>query len=163
MQAVAFAALAFRPLPRALGAPRALRTSAVLMGRKPGVSEPAELAAFVAAAGENLVVLDVRNKDFSVEAGDAVSNEKAPIGDGKRARAVNCVYDRAASAMDLAAIPSAWIEAAGGKESVPVITHCGGGGRGQKAKDFLLANGFKNVLNGGGPEDAECWATFGDK
>jgi hypothetical protein len=39
----------------------------------------------------------------------------------------------------------------------------GGGGRGQKAKDFLMANGFKNVANGGGPEDAECWAVFGSK
>jgi hypothetical protein len=39
----------------------------------------------------------------------------------------------------------------------------GGGGRGQKAKDFLIANGFKNVVNGGGPEDAECWAVFGSK
>lgn len=39
----------------------------------------------------------------------------------------------------------------------------GGGGRGQKAKDYLLANGFKNVANGGGPEDTECWAVFGSK
>ena len=54
-------------------------------------------------------------------------------------------------------------KAGGGKEKVPVITHCGGGGRGQKAKDYLLANGFGNVMNGGGPEDDECWATFGDK
>ncbi len=44
-----------------------------------------------------------------------------------------------------------------------VITHCGGGGRGQKAKLFLEANGFKNVLNGGGPEDKDCWATFSAK
>ena len=104
--------------------------------------------------------------------------------------------------MDLSKIPSEWLEAGGGKESVPVITHCGGGGRGQKAKDYLesqvgpargafarratrphyamqLASpalppfaqplkavrcapqGFKNVLNGGGPEDDECWAVFG--
>jgi len=46
---------------------------------------------------------------------------------------------------------------------VPVITHCGGGGRGQKARVFLEANGFGNVINGGGPEDAECWAIFGNK
>ena len=34
-------------------------------------------------------------------------------------------------------IPQEWIDAAGGKDAVPVITHCGGGGRGQKAKDYL--------------------------
>ena len=65
--------------------------------------------------------------------------------------------------MDLEKIPAARIDAGGGKETVPVITHCGGGGRGEKAKQYLLANGFKNVVNGGGPEDAECWAIFGDK
>lgn len=94
-----------------------------------------------------------------------MSSEKAPIGGGadSRPRAVNVVYDRANSSMDLSLIPADWLESAGGKEAAPVITHCGGGGRGQKAKDFLLANGFKNVLNGGGPEDAECWAVFGDK
>ena len=31
------------------------------MGRKPGVSEPEELAKFVAEAGDKLIVLDVRN------------------------------------------------------------------------------------------------------
>ena len=53
--------------------------------------------------------------------------------------------------------------AAGGRSGLFVITHCGGGGRGQKAKDFLLKNGYVNVLNGGGPEDAECWAEFGTR
>ena len=57
--------------------------------------------------------------------------------------------------------PAEWLEAAGGKEKAPIITHCGGGGRGQKAKDFLEAAGFGNVKNGGGPEDDECWAVFG--
>lgn len=42
-----------------------------------------------------------------------------------------------------------------------VITHCGGGGRGQKALEFVTKNGFPNVINGGGPEDAECWAVIG--
>ena len=144
---------------------RLLRTSAIVMGRKPGVSSPEELTAFVASAGANLIVLDVRNPDFSLEPGDAKSNEKAPIADCGNSRkcALNVVYDRGSDSMDLASIPSQLIEAGGGKEKVPVITHCGGGGRGQKAKDFLLANGFGNVMNGGGPEDDECWATFGDK
>ena len=138
---------------------------AVVMGRKPGVSAPEELASFVKAAGDKLIVVDVRNPDFEKEPGDKATNDKAPIGGapGERPRAVNCIYDREASSMDLEQIPADWIDAGGGKEGVPVITHCGGGGRGQKAKDFLIANGFKNVLNGGGPEDDECWAVFGDK
>eukprot|EP00308_Calcidiscus_leptoporus_P026669 CAMPEP_0119357344 /NCGR_PEP_ID=MMETSP1334-20130426/5754_1 /TAXON_ID=127549 /ORGANISM="Calcidiscus leptoporus, Strain RCC1130" /LENGTH=135 /DNA_ID=CAMNT_0007371561 /DNA_START=114 /DNA_END=521 /DNA_ORIENTATION=+ len=135
------------------------------MGRKPGVMEPEQLKEFVEAAGERLIVVDARNPDFSVEPGDGVSNEKAPLAacGGARARAVNVVYDRGASAMDLTKIPAEWVEAGGGKATVPVITHCGGGGRGQKAKEYLEANGFGNVANGGGPEDAECWACFGDK
>lgn len=146
-------------------ASRSLHRTAVLMGRKPGVSSPEELAAFVGAAGDRLIVLDVRNPDFALEPGDAKSSEKAPIAgaDPARARAINCVYDRAAGSMDTTKIPADWIAAGGGKSSVPVITHCGGGGRGQKAKEFLEAAGFSNVLNGGGPEDDECWAIFGSK
>jgi len=144
---------------------RGIRSSPIAMGRKPGVSEPAELAEFVSAAGANLIVLDVRNPDFSLEPGDEKSSAKAPIGGSpdSRPRAVNVVYDRANSSMDLTGIPAEWIEAGGGKASCPVITHCGGGGRGQKAKEFLEANGFGNVRNGGGPEDDECWAVFGAK
>ena len=142
-----------------------LRTSAITMGRKPGVMEPADLQAFVDAAGEKLIVVDVRNPDFAVEPGDGKSNDKAPLAacGVARTRAVNVFYDRTSSSMDLSKIPSEWIEAGGGKATVPVITHCGGGGRGQKAKDFLEANGFGNVANGGGPEDDECWACFGSK
>ena len=107
----------------------------------------------------------VRNPNYELEPGDAKSSDKAPIGGGpgERPRAVNVVYDRANSAMDLSKIPADWLEAAGGKEKAPVITHCGGGGRGQKAKEFLEAAGFQNVKNGGGPEDDECWAVFGTK
>jgi rhodanese-related sulfurtransferase len=159
------------------------------MGRKPGVASPEELAAFVADAGDNLIVLDVRNADFSLEpgvyslprtwhgittlhppnacwdnlAGDKASNEKAPLGDPARARAINCIFDRSSGSMDLSLVPQDWIDRAGGKYRVPVITHCGGGGRGQKAKEYLEAAGFKNVKNGGGPEDTECWKEFGHK
>ena len=48
-------------------------------------------------------------------------------------------------------------------KDTPIITHCGGGGRGQMAKEFLEKNGFTNVLNGGGPKETECWAEFGHK
>jgi len=133
--------------------------------RKPGVLDPADLQNFVTNAGANLIVIDVRNPDFAVDQYDVKTNEKAPIADcgGARARAVNVVFDRGSNSLDLSSIPQAWIEAGGGKATVPVITHCGGGGRGQKAKEFLEANGFGNVVNGGGPEDDECWQVFGSK
>ena len=161
-------ALVLSPPPYAVASfsSRHLRTSSIVMGRKPGVMEPPELAKFVADAGDKLIIVDVRNPDFEVEPGDGKSNEKAPLaacGTDARARAVNVFYDRTTNSMDLSKIPEACIEAGGGKASVPVITHCGGGGRGQKAKDFLLANGFANVANGGGPEDDECWECFGSK
>lgn len=132
---------------------------------KRSVEAPADLERFVAAAGDNLIIVDVRNPDFSIEPGDGKSNDKAPLTEcgAARKRAVNVIYDRQTSSMDLSLIPQSWVEDGGGKASVPVITHCGGGGRGQKAKDFLLANGFENVVNGGGPEDDECWACFGAK
>jgi rhodanese-related sulfurtransferase len=146
-----------------------IATTPLTMSRKPGVMEPEELKKFVEAAGDKLIVVDARNTDFAVEPGDKDTHVKGGIpglaggGGPARPRAVNAPYDREAKKLDLAKIPAEWIEAGGGKEAVPVITHCGGGGRGQKAKDFLLANGFKNVANGGGPEDDECWAIFGTK
>lgn len=48
-------------------------------------------------------------------------------------------------------------------KDTPIITHCGGGGRGQLAKEFLEQHGFQNVLNGGGPKETDCWAEFGHK
>ena len=48
-----------------------------------------------------------------------------------------------------------------GKDT-PIITHCGGGGRGQKAKVFLEAQGFTNVINGGGPQVKPLWEHFGN-
>jgi len=48
------------------------RAGRLTMGRKPGVSEPADISAFVAAAGESLIVLDVRNPDYTKEPGARV-------------------------------------------------------------------------------------------
>ena len=131
-----------------------------LMARKPGVSEPAEIMAFVEkVGGDSVVVVDARNTNFELEPGDKATNEYAPIAgtqEGVRPQALNIPYDRANKSMDLAT--------AGLTEALdtPIITHCGGGGRGQKAKDFLLSKGYTNVVNGGGPEDKECWAVFGE-
>lgn len=126
------------------------------MARKEGVSSPEELKDFVQKAGPKLLVIDVRNPDAEKEPGDLKSLKVAGFpnpSDSYRPQALNLVYDRETSSMPL---PEA------GKDT-PIITHCGGGGRGQKAKDFLMENGFTNVLNGGGPKETECWAEFGEK
>eukprot|EP00977_Amphora_coffeiformis_P008447 scaffold1914_cov205-Amphora_coffeaeformis.AAC.1 len=133
------------------------RTSVVTMSeRKAGVASPEELKAFVAEAGEGLLVVDVRNPDASVEPGDQKSLAVAalPNDDTKnRPRAKHLIWDRHTDTMPLPDVP----------KDTPIITHCGGGGRGQKAKDFLEKNGFTKVLNGGGPKETDCWAEFGDK
>lgn len=143
--------------PRARNLMQRLAVRLMSTARKPGVAPPSELAAFIIRAGVHLAVVDAR-------AADAASEPSSSIGplapSASRPRAVSAPLDRATGALPLEAIPAAWVEAAGGRANLFVITHCGGGGRGQKAKDFLLKNGFVHVLNGGGPEDAECWAEF---
>eukprot|EP00565_Helicotheca_tamesis_P007437 CAMPEP_0185729166 /NCGR_PEP_ID=MMETSP1171-20130828/4504_1 /TAXON_ID=374046 /ORGANISM="Helicotheca tamensis, Strain CCMP826" /LENGTH=126 /DNA_ID=CAMNT_0028397943 /DNA_START=145 /DNA_END=525 /DNA_ORIENTATION=+ len=122
--------------------------------RKAGVSAPGELRDFVQAAAEKLVVVDVRNPNASVEPGDQKSLAVAPLpSDETRPQAVHLIWDRDSDAMPLPDVD----------KDTPIITHCGGGGRGQKAKDYLEKNGFTNVLNGGGPKETECWAEFGEK
>jgi rhodanese-related sulfurtransferase len=126
-----------------------------MFARKGGVSEPEELRAFVEKAGAKLLVVDVRNPDPKKEPGDQKSLAVAPLpSDGVRPQAVHLIWDRDTDSMPLP--PTDDLE-------TPIITHCGGGGRGQKAKDFLMTNGFKNVLNGGGPKETDCWAEFGSK
>ena len=125
--------------------------------RKAGVASPEELRDFVEKAGDSLLVVDVRNPDASVEPGDQKSLAVAGLpgdGDGFRPLAKHWIWDRNADTMEFdASLP----------KDTPIITHCGGGGRGQKAKDFLEKQGFTNVLNGGGPKETECWNVFGNK
>lgn len=123
--------------------------------RKPGVASPEELKSFVEKAGDKLIVVDVRNPDAEAEPGDQKSLAVAPLpSDGVRPMGVHLIWDRNTKSMPLP--PTTDLE-------TPIITHCGGGGRGQKAKDFLMSKGFTNVLNGGGPKETDCWAEFGDK
>ena len=135
-----------------------------MQSRKPGVATDAEMASFLAAAGAGtVVVVDARNPDFSVEPGDERNLAAGPIAEStaaQRPRALNLVYDREAKSMDLGKLDSLLSDEELGK-ATPIITHCGGGGRGQKAKLFLEAAGYTNVLNGGGPEVPELWASFG--
>jgi rhodanese-related sulfurtransferase len=124
------------------------------MTRKAGVSDPSELRDFVAAAGPRLLVIDLRNPDASVEPGDQKSLAVAPLPDSNtRPQARHLIYDRNTSTMPLPEVPL----------DTPIITHCGGGGRGLEAKNYLEQHGFTRVLNGGGPKETECWKEFGDK
>ena len=133
---------------------RTFHTSTIMSGRKAGVASPEELRAFVASAGSRLVVVDTRNPDASVEPGDQKSLAVAGLpSDSYRPQAKHLIYDRETKTMPLPDV----------SKDTPVITHCGGGGRGQKAKEYLEANGFSNVLNGGGPKETDCWAEFGDR
>ncbi len=101
------------------------------------------------------MVVDVRNPDPAVEPGDQKSLAVAPLpSDSVRPKAVHLIWDRTTDSMPLP--PTDDME-------TPIITHCGGGGRGQKAKDYLTAKGFTNILNGGGPKETDCWSEFGDK
>lgn len=77
--------------------------------------------------------------------------------EGAKARpnAINLVYNRETQSMELPPADKLPL----GKDT-PIITHCGGGGRGGKSKKFLEANGFTNVLNGGGPKASELWDVY---
>ncbi|KAL7507278.1 hypothetical protein ACHAXN_006831 [Cyclotella atomus] len=125
------------------------------MATKAGVTTPSELETFVSSAGSKLLVVDVRHPDPEVEPGDAKSLAVAgfPKPPEYRPQAVNLPWSRETNGMELPQVD----------KDTPIITHCGGGGRGQKAKDYLTANGFTNVLNGGGPKETECWAVYGEK
>lgn len=143
--------LSAKPLPI-----RNMSTETAPEPRKAGVSSPSELKEFVASAGSKLLVVDVRHPDATVEPGDAKSLTVAGFPDKEsnyRPQAVNLPWSRETKGMELPSVDM----------DTPIITHCGGGGRGQKSKDYLLQNGFTTVLNGGGPKETECWAEFGDK
>jgi rhodanese-related sulfurtransferase len=126
-----------------------------MSARKTGVAEPEELRAFVEQAGTKLLVVDVRNPDGEKEPGDQPTFEGAPLpSDEVRPQAIHLMWDRDTDTMVLPTTLDL---------ETPIITHCGAGGRGQQAKEFLIAKGFKNVLNGGGPKETDCWAEFGTK
>lgn len=145
-----------------------VRTAVVMSSsRKPGVATDEEFDAFLARnAARNVYVCDARNPDFSVEPDDEKfggEGKSAPIADcgtSKRPRAVNVPFKRDEKRLDPEAL-RALEDAVGGDKTTPIVTHCGGGGRGQKAKEYLESLGYDNVINGGGPAVAELWAKFG--
>ena len=105
---------------------RQITRAMALRSRKPGVATDDELATFVSTQ-KNIVVVDARNPDFAVEPGDEKTSALAPLGGATRPRCVNLPYDRVAKALDLAPLEPLLTEG----KATPIITHCGGGGRGQ--------------------------------
>lgn len=121
-----------------------LSINTLLNERKPGVSSPEELRKFVNNAGSKLIVIDVREPD------DVIMDTPCKC---NRPRAINAVWDRASGTMNLPVdFP----------KDTPIITHCNSGGRGQKACEYLISQGYTNVINGGGPLDEDCWGIYGD-
>ena len=129
------------------------------------------MTAFLQAAGEDaVVVVDVRNPDFAKEPGDEASVAAAGLPGmpgrtgGRSFRSVNVVFDRETRSMAWQGKLAPLLEKTGNGEGsgkdTPIITHCGGGGRGQKAREFLEKEGFTNVINGGGPAVEPLWAMY---
>ena len=130
--------------------------------RKPGVASDEEMRAFLEKnRGKRVTVVDSRNPDFTVEPFDETYGKAdgpfpiADCGTEKRPNAVNLPFDREKKAL------SGFEDSMFSEKDAPIITHCGGGGRGQKAKEALEAMGYSNVVNGGGPAVAELWTKFG--
>jgi rhodanese-related sulfurtransferase len=124
------------------------------MAMIPDIASPEELCDFVKLAGDRLLVIDTRNPDATAEPGDQTSLAVAGLpSPTSRPQAKHCVWDRSTKRMPIPDVA----------KDTPIITHCGGGGRGQAAKEYLQQHGFLNVLNGGGPKKTECWKEFGDR
>ncbi|CAL6324425.1 unnamed protein product [Bathycoccus prasinos] len=118
--------------------------------RKPGVASNAEMHA--------------RNPDFQIEPSDelygSANNGKFPIADcgtEKRPNAINVPFDRTKKALSGSNVDILHTF----EKDRAIITHCGGGGRGQKSKEWLEKEGFTNVINGGRPQVTELWDMFG--
>jgi rhodanese-related sulfurtransferase len=126
--------------------------------RKPGVASVSELKEFIAAAAaagsDQLFIADLRNPNFDVEPDDAKSIAVAPLPTPEtRPLAHLLTFDRTTNTMPIPDVD----------KDTYIITHCGGGGRGLLAKNYLEQHGFKNVINGAGPKEKELWAVYGDK
>jgi len=137
--------------------------------RKPGVASDYDMDEFLESNWDKgTIVIDTRNSNFSEEPGDEKTVELGtfPSGDcapgAIRPRAVNIVWNRGLKTMDLDNSMFKNLLNTNNEKGTPIITHCGGGGRGEKARKFLNGLGFTNVINGGGPEVKPLWKRYGE-
>lgn len=136
--------------------------------RKPGVASNAEMRHFLEQNRDGnlskIVIIDARNPVFSVEPSDELYGSlrgEFPIADcgtEKRPNALNVPFDRTKKRLSGANAEDILRTL---EKDRAIITHCGGGGRGQKSKEWLEKEGFTNVVNGGGPQVKELWEMFG--
>ena len=134
--------------------------------RKPGVASDGEMLNFLKQNQDvsKITIIDSRNPDFLAEPSDELygsSNGLFPIADcgtEKRPNALNVPFDRTKKALSGSNVESILTTF---EKDRAIITHCGGGGRGQKSKEWLEKEGFTNVINGGGPQVTKLWDMFG--
>ena len=110
--------------------------------RKPGVASNAEMRDFLERnqdASKKIVIVDARNPYFSVEPSDELYGSirgKFPIADcgtEKRPNAINVPFDRTKKALSGSNVDILQTF----EKDRAIITHCGGGGRGQKSKAWF--------------------------
>ena len=144
---------------------KAAASSDDIEARKPGVASDEEMHNFLKQNRDvsKITIIDTRNPDFQIEPSDELygsANGKFPIADcgtEKRPNAINVPFDRTKKAPSGSNVNILTTF----EKDRAIITHCGGGGRGQKSKEWLEKEGFTNVINGGGPQVTELWDMFG--
>lgn len=67
-------------------------------------------------------------------------------------RAVHLPWNREKREMELVGLPA--------DKHAAIIVHCARGARAEAARQFLVAQGYTNVLNGGGPCFPGLWAIY---
>jgi rhodanese-related sulfurtransferase len=103
---------------------------------------------------KEFIIIDARNP-LSVNDQQNFINDPLPnVTDGIRPKAINSAWDKTTNT--IVQLPPSTIS-----KDTYIITHCGGGGRGELAKNYLIEQGYTNVYNGGGPRTPESWNIYG--
>jgi rhodanese-related sulfurtransferase len=104
---------------------------------------------------EEYIIVDARNPTSE---SDQKNFDAAPLPNPEaniRPKAINLMWTRDSKSIELPP-PST-------SKDTYIITHCGGGARGELAKNYLIEQGYTNVYNGGGPRVKELWEVYGQK
>ena len=96
------------------------------------------------ALEDGAVVVDIRCADSRDAPGGSVEVV---------AGALSIPWSTAEGAMQVSALPA--------DKDTLIVLHCAGGSRAEKAAAFLAEkHGYTNIINGGGPANAELWPAF---
>ena len=116
-------------------------------------SEPPPATSAVAPAGAAApaakTAKDPATAKQMIAAGDAVIDVRTPeeFGDGHLPSATNLPVDQLASHLDQVAAM------VGNDKTKPIVVYCASGGRASRAAAALQAQGYTDVVNGGGYDD----------